>query len=96
MYIKGIGTVSKTEAMSILTADGKTAVRSGAITLEELGEMYKLEMIKRTSKIGSMQASFSESYKWIPEELKSNLSPEQLAELTDWFYQCYSTGKSEK
>lgn len=96
MYIKGIGTIRKDEAMSILTADGKNAVMNGDITLEELGEMYKLEMVKRSSKIGSMQSTFSECYKWIPEDFKSELSPEHLAELTDRFYDCYSAGKSAK
>lgn len=96
MYIKGIGTIRKDEAMSILTADGKTAVRNGDIALDELGEMYKLEMVKRLSKIGSMQSTFSECYKWIPEDLKSELSPENLAKLTDRFYDCYSAGKTAK
>lgn len=96
MYIKGIGKIAQKEAMSILTADGKMAVKNGDITLEELGEMYKLEMVKRKSKVGSLQSTFAESYKWIPDDLKSELSPEQLAELTDKFYDCYSAGKSEK
>lgn len=96
MYIRGIGTIKKNEAMSILTTDGKAAVRNGDITLEELGEMYKLEMVKRASKIGSMQSTFSESYKWIPDVLKAELSPEHLAQLTDRFYDCYSAGKSAK
>ena len=96
MYNKGIGTIRKDEAMSILTADGKNAVMNGDITLDELGEMYKLEMVKRSSKIGSMQSTFSECYKWIPEDFKSELSPEHLAELTDRFYDCYSAGKSAK
>lgn len=96
MYIRGIGTIKKNEAMSILTSDGKAAVRSGDITLEELGEMYKLEMVKRASKVGSMQSTFSECYKWIPEDFKSELSPEHLAELTDRFYDCYSAGKDSK
>lgn len=94
MYIKGIGNVKKEKAMNILTKDGKEAVKNGDITLEELGEMYKLEMVKRSSKIGSMQSTFSESYKWIPDDLKSELTPEELAELTDRFYDCYSAGKS--
>lgn len=96
MYIKGIGTIKKEEAMSILTRDGKEAVKNGEITLEELGEMYKLEMIKRSSKIGSTQDTFRESYKWIPDELKETLSPEELAALTDKFYDCYSAGKAAK
>lgn len=96
MYIKGIGTIKKEEAMSILTRDGKEAVKNGETTLEELGEMYKLEMIKRSSKIGSTQDTFRESYKWIPDELKETLSPEELAALTDKFYDCYSAGKAAK
>ena len=44
MKINGIGTVKKEEAMKILTAEGKRAVKAGEISTEELGEMYKLEM----------------------------------------------------
>lgn len=96
MKINGIGTIKKEEAMSILTRDGKEAVKNGDITLEELGEMYKLEMVKRASKIGKMAATFAESYKWIPDDLKDKLSPQELASLTDQFYDCYSAGKSAK
>ncbi len=46
MKIEGIGTISKEEAMKILTREGREAVKSGDITTEELGEMYKLEMVK--------------------------------------------------
>lgn len=52
MKIKGIGTIKKDDAMSILTREGKESVKSGDITLEDLGEMHKLEMVKRSSKIG--------------------------------------------
>lgn len=96
MKINGIGTIKKEEAMSILTRDGKEAVKTDAITTEELGEMYKLEMVKKASKVGSMQSTFSECYKWIPEELKDTLTPKQLADLTDQFYDCYSAGKNAK
>lgn len=37
MKIKGIGTIRKEDAMSILTREGRKAVKSGDITLEELG-----------------------------------------------------------
>lgn len=96
MKIKGIGIVKKEQAMSILTMEGREAVMSGDITLEELGDMYKLEMVKNHSMIGSMQHTFSESYKWIPDNLKENLSPEDLAALTDAFYKAYSAGKAAK
>lgn len=94
MKIKGIGVVKKQDAMSILTREGREAVKSGDITLEELGEMYKLEMVKRSSKIGRNSDTFRESYKWIPNDLKEQLTPEQLGNLVDSFYECYGAGKN--
>ena len=94
MKIKGIGTIRKEDAMSILTREGRKAVKSGDITLEELGDMYKLEMVKRSSKIGRSSDTFRESYKWIPEDLKEELAPEQLGKLVDSFYECYGAGKN--
>lgn len=94
MKIKGIGVVKKQDAMSILTREGREAVKSGDITLEELGGMYKLEMVKRSSKIGNNGDTFRESYKWIPDDLKEELTPEQLGKLVDSFYECYGAGKN--
>lgn len=96
MFIKGIGIVKKETAMSILTSEGRKMFFSGDITTEELGEMYKLEQVKKLSKIGSMHDTFSANYRWIPENLKEELSPEDLAALTDAFYNAYSSGKNEK
>lgn len=50
MKIKGIGNIKKEKAMDILTREGREAVKSGEITLGELGEMYKLEQIKKSVK----------------------------------------------
>ena len=94
MKVTGIGTISKDKAMEILTREGREAVKAGEITLEELGEMYKLEMVKRSSKIGNNGDTFRESYKWIPEDLKEELTPEQLGRLVDSFYKCYGAGKN--
>lgn len=94
MKIKGIGTIRKEDAMSILTREGREAVKAGEITAEELGEMYKLEMVKKASKIGRNSDTFRESYKWIPEELREELTPEQLGRLTDAFHECYGAGKN--
>lgn len=94
MKIKGIGTIRKEDAMSILTREGREAVKAGEITAEELGEMYKLEMVKKASKIGRNSDTFRESYKWIPEDLKEELTPEQLGRLTDAFHECYGAGKN--
>lgn len=94
MKIKGIGTIRKEDAMSILTREGREAVKAGEITIEELGEMYKLEMVKKASKVGRNSDTFRESYKWIPEDLKEELTPEQLGKLVDSFYECYGAGKN--
>nr|DAG23634.1 MAG TPA: hypothetical protein [Bacteriophage sp.] len=96
MKITGVGVINKKKALSILTREGREAVKAGEITIEELGEIYKLDLIKKNSKIGNMEDTFRESYKWIPEDLKEQLTPEQLGKLVDSFYSCYSTGKMQK
>lgn len=96
MKIKGIGTIAKAKAMEILTAEGRKAVKSGDITTEELGEMYKLQKVKEVCKIGTCTDSFNSSYEWIPDELKEELTPEQLGALTEAFYKCYGAGKNDK
>lgn len=95
MKIKGIGTIRKEDAMSILTREGRKAVKTGLITTEELGQMYKLDQVEKASKIGKYGETFQQSYKWIPEELKEELTPEQLGKLVDSFYECYGAGKNE-
>lgn len=94
MYIHGVGSVKKQDAMSILTEEGRQAVEGGEITLEELGQMYKFELVKRSSKIGRFPDTFQESYKWIPEDLRIQLAPGQLAQLVDSFHECYGAGKN--
>lgn len=94
MKVNGIGIVSKKVAMGILTREGREAVKNGEITLEELGEMYKLDQVKKCSKIGACGDTFRASYNRIPENLRETLSPEDLGKLVDAFYQCYGDGKS--
>lgn len=89
MKIKGIGTISKRKAMEILTREGRDAVESGEIMLEELGEMYKLEQVKKACRIGNNTETFRACYKWIPDDMKEDLTPDQLGRLTDQFYECY-------
>lgn len=94
MKIKGIGTISKEKAMEILTREGREAVKNGEITLEELGEMYKLEQVKKACRIGNSPETFRACYKWIPDDMKEDLTPDQLGRLTDRFYECYGAGKN--
>lgn len=96
MRIEGIGVINKNKALSILTKEGREAVKAGEITIDELGEMYKLELVRKSAKIGNVEDTFQESYKWIPEDLKEQLTPEQLGKLVDSFYSCYSAGKMQK
>lgn len=81
MRINGIGVVSKKEAMSILTKEGREEVKNGGITIEELGEMYKLEQVKKACKIGKYHDTFAANYSRIPDGLKEKLTPQELAEL---------------
>lgn len=96
MRINGIGTVKKETAMSILTREGREAVKNGEITTEELGEMYKLEQVKKACKIGKYHDTFVANYSRIPDGLKEKLTPQELAELTEAFYKCYGDGKNAK
>lgn len=62
----------------------------------EYGEPTKYDLVQKYSKIGSFGNTFRASYKWIPEELEEELTAEQLAKLTDAFYDCYGAGKNDK
>lgn len=96
MRIHGIGVISKEQAMSILTKEGRESVKSGDITIQELGEMYKLEQVKKACKIGKYRDTFTANYSRIPDSLKEKLTPQELAELTVAFYKCYGDGKNAK
>ena len=96
MRIAGIGVISKKEAMSILTREGRETVNAGEISMEELGAMYKLEQVKKTCSIGRYADTFRVNYSRIPDGLKEKLTPAELAELTEAFYKCYGDGKNEK
>ena len=80
--------------MSILTREGRKAVKTGLITTEELGQMYKLDQVEKASKGGKYGVTFRQSYKWVQDDLKEELTPEQLGKLVDQFYNCYSAGKN--
>ena len=96
MKIQGIGVISKEKAMSILTGEGKEAVKNGEITVEELGTMYKLEQVKKACAIGRYGDTFTANYSRIPDNLKEKLTPEELAELVEAFNKCYGDEKNAK
>lgn len=90
MKINGIGVVKKEDAMKVLTDEGREALKNGIITLEELGCIYKLELVKKHSKIGNNGDTFNTNYGRIPDALKDKLSPEELGGLVDAFYKCHN------
>lgn len=94
MKIEGMGNIPKREIAKIFTQEGRAAINDGDISWEEAGEMYKLEMVKKSSRIGACGDTFSRNYDRIPDGLKTKLSPEEIAELVDAFYNCYGDGKN--
>ena len=94
MFINGIGVVKKEDAISILTREGREAVKSGDITIKELGQMYKLDQVKKASRVGRFGETFRANFNRIPADLVEKLTPEELASLVDAFHQCYGDGKN--
>lgn len=94
MKINGMGNVTKKEIETILTRSAKESIKSGDLTWEEAGEMYKLEKVRKFSKIGSLGDTFRANYRRIPDSIINKLSPEDIAMLVDAFYRCYSDGKN--
>ena len=95
MRINGIGSVTQKEVSSVLTKEALDCIKSGDMTWQEAGEMYKVQQIKKMAKIGDNVETFNKCYDRIPEDLQDKLSPNDLAELVDAFYQCYGDGKAE-
>lgn len=82
--------LKKTEALKVLTKEGKKAVKDGTITQDELAAIYKMELVQRQSIIGNYPSTFNANFDRIPDTLKDKLSPAELAELVDAFYRCYN------
>lgn len=95
MNIKGIGKISKKEISTVLTKECLKSLKNGNMIWEEAGEIYKYEMIRNESIIGSNVDTFSKNYSRIPPKLRVELSPKDLASLVDAFYKCYGDGKRE-
>lgn len=94
MIINGIGEVKEEIVKSILAKDGLEALESGEMSLEEVGEMYKLEQVKKSSKIGRFGDAFRANFQRIPNNIYDKLTPEENAQLVDAFYKCYGDGKN--
>ena len=93
MKINGIGTIKKEEAMKILTREGREAVKSGKLQLKSLDACISWKWLRNYLKIGKYGCTFAENYNRVPQEIADKLSPEEIAELVDSFYDCYSDGR---
>lgn len=90
--INGVGVVSKKEAMSILSREERKAVKEGTLTIHELSDMYKLDLVKKASEIGRFPETFQANFERVPKDLFDKLSPEEVALLVDGFYHSYIDG----
>lgn len=79
---------------SIFTFEMAAAIKDGNMTVSDAVAISKYEKIRRISKIGSCYDTFCRNYDRIPDQLKNKLPAEDLAELVDAFYFCYSDGKN--
>ena len=82
--------------LNIFTAEAKTAVKNGDLTVRDLLDMDKYQKIKKLSKIGSFPSMFGANYDRIPEGVFDKLPAEDLAALVDAIYDAYSAGKAER
>ena len=55
------------------------------MTKEEMQRFLNREAEKGTNEYETFRAC----YKWIPDDMKEDLTPDQLGRLTDQFYECY-------
>lgn len=81
--------------LNIFTNDAKESLRSGELTVNDILSMDKRKKVENLSKIGRFGSTFSANFNRIPESLFSKLCPEDLAQLVDAFYDCYSDGKND-
>lgn len=95
MNINGIGEVNKEIVMSILTNDGVKAVEAGDITLKEVGEMYKLKLVRSFCKCGKFGDTFRANLSRVADNIYDKLPPADIAQLIDAFYKCYEDGKMQ-
>ena len=82
--------------LNIFTAEAKTAVKNGDLTVRDLLDMNKYQQIKKLSKIGSFPSMFGANYDRIPDGIFDKLPAEDLAAIVDAIYDAYSAGKTER
>lgn len=77
----------------IFTGDGREALLSGELQLDEARSIYKIETAKKLSKWGRYPSTFEAIWDAIPESAFEALTGEQLAELVDAMKGVYDKGR---
>lgn len=79
---------------SIFTKDMTDAIKSGEMSVSDAVAISKYEKVMKLSQIGRFGDTFRANYSRIPESILDKLTVEEIAELVDAFYKCYSDGKN--
>lgn len=79
--------------VGIFTGDGREAILSGELSIDEARDIYKIETAKKLSKWGRYPSTFEAIWNSIPESSFEMLSAEALAELVDAMKAVYDKGK---
>lgn len=74
----------------------KTNAENDELTPEEEAAIERYREIKKAAKCGGFENTFCANYARIPDGLKEKLSPEELGQLVDAFWECYGDGKNSK
>ena len=77
----------------IFTGEGREALLSGEVSLDDARNMYKIQTAKRLSKWGRYPSTFDAIWDAVPESAFEALTGEQLAELVDALKTVYDKGR---
>ncbi len=84
--------VHKIKILDHLTAEGRDALAAGEMTWNEADASYKFQTVKRLSKWGTYNDTFSALWSRIPEEVEETCSVEALTELINNIKAAYDDG----
>lgn len=80
----------------IFTGEGREALLSGEVSLDDARNMYKIQTAKRLSKWGRYPSTFDAIWDAVPESAFEALTGEQLAELVDTLKAVYDKGRLDE
>ena len=82
--------------VGIFTGDGREAILSGELSIDEARDIYKIETAKKLSKWGRYPSTFDAIWDAVPESAFEALTGEQLAELVDALKAVYDKGRLDE